>query len=300
MKKQHPKLKVLNRMLIYRLVRKFEGKGTISDTRHNSGIGRPRSVRTKENIDAIDRLITETPQKSVRRVLHELDCNVSKSSVHRILKFDLKLIPYKISVMQHLKETDIRSRLEFAHWILSRPDSENLTDAIWFSDEAHFHLNNVVNKQNFRFWGSAKPNFYVEKPHNCEKVTVWAALSSTGIIGPFFFEDTEGEAVTVNSERYLKLMKSKFLPALRRKVVNFDDVWFQQDGATPHTAGCVLQWLDNTFGDQYISYRTANVWPPHSPDLNPLDFFLWGYLKDRVYSPSPQTTEDLKQQLHEK
>lgn len=122
MRKRHPEMKMLNRMLIYRLVRKFEGKGTISDTRHNSGIGRPRSVRTKENIDAIDRLITETPQKSVRRVLHELDGNVSKSSVHRILKFDLKLIPYKISVMQHLKETDIRSRL-FAHKILCRPDS---------------------------------------------------------------------------------------------------------------------------------------------------------------------------------
>lgn len=80
---------MLNRMLIYRPVRKFEDKGTISDSRHNSGIGRPRSVRTEENIDAIDRLNTETPQKSVRCALHELDCNVSKSSVHRILKFDL-------------------------------------------------------------------------------------------------------------------------------------------------------------------------------------------------------------------
>lgn len=159
MRKQHPEMKVLNRMLIYRLVRKFEGKGTINDTRHNSGIGRPRIVRTKENSDAIDGLITETPQKSVRRVLHELNGNINKSSVHRILKFDLKLISYKISVMQHLKETDIISRLEFAHWILSRPDSENLTDAKWFSDEAHFHFNNVVNKQNFRFWGSENPIF---------------------------------------------------------------------------------------------------------------------------------------------
>lgn len=85
-------------------------------------------------------------------------------------------------------------------------------------------------------------------------------------------------------------MKSKFLPALRRNNLNLDNVWFQQDGATPHIAGCVLQWLDNTFGHQYISYRAANVWPPHSPDLNPLDFFLLGYLKDRVYSHSPQTT----------
>lgn len=136
-----------------------------------------------------------------------------------MLKFDLKLVPYKISVMQHLKETDIRSRLDFGHWILSRPDSENLTDSIRFSDEAYFHRNNVVNKQ--------KPNFYVEKPLNCEKVTVWAALSSSGIIGSIFFEDSKGHAVTVNSERYLRLMKSKFLPALRRKNVNLDNVWYQ-------------------------------------------------------------------------
>ncbi len=39
----------------------------------------------------------------------------SKASVIRMLKYDLKLTPYKISIMQHLKETDISSRIEFAH-----------------------------------------------------------------------------------------------------------------------------------------------------------------------------------------
>ncbi|XP_056016759.1 uncharacterized protein LOC130053474 [Ostrea edulis] len=54
------------------LVRKFEVKGTTNDTRRNSGIGRPGSARTKENIDVIDRVITETPQKSVRRASNDL------------------------------------------------------------------------------------------------------------------------------------------------------------------------------------------------------------------------------------
>ena len=36
------------------------------------------------------------------------------------------------------------------------------------------------------------------------------------------------------------------------------------------------------------------MWPPRSPDLNPCDFFLWGYLKARVYNPLPETLEDLK------
>jgi len=76
-----------------------------------------------------------------------------------------------------------------------------------------------------------------------------------------------------------------------------DRVWFQQDGATPHTAGDVNQWLNSTFGDRFISYRTANEWPPHSPALNPLDFFLWGHLKERVYTPSPQSTDEPKRAI---
>ena len=37
-----------------------------------------------------------------------------------------------------------------------------------------------------------------------------------------------------------------------------------------------------------------STWSLHSPDLNPPDFCLWGYLKDRVYEHNPQTIPDLK------
>lgn len=126
-----------------------------------------------------------------------------------------------------------------------------------------------------RFWGS-------EKPLHADKITVWAAISSSGIFGPYFSKDSDGECVGVNEERYLNLLKRKLLPALQRKATNFSSVWYQQDGATPHTATRVLEWLDDTFSGRYLSHRTEKPWPPYSPDLNPLDFFLWGYLKDRV------------------
>lgn len=76
-----------------------------------------------------------------------------------------------------------------------------------------------------------------------------------------------------------------------------NNVLFQQDGATPHTAKIVLEWLAEKFGEHFISLRSNIEWPPHSPDLNPLDFFLWGYLKDRVYSPPPQDTSALKMSI---
>ena len=70
-----------------------------------------------------------------------------------------------------------------------------------------------------------------------------------------------------------------------------DDI--QQDGATPHTSNASLDWLRKKFGDRLISRQCA-MWAPHSPDLNPPDFFLWGHLKGKVYEISPQTLQELK------
>lgn len=119
-------------------------------------------------------------------------------------------------------------------------------------------------------------------------------MSSTGVIGPFFFENENGETQTVNSTRYLEILKKKFLPSLGRRGINPKEIWFQQDGATPHTTRHVTDWLHQTFDGNFISFKTANVWPPHSPDLSPLDFFLWGHLKDLVYKPQPDSVAELK------
>ena len=127
-------------------------------------------------------MIAETPRMSVRKVLGNITNHASKTSIHRMLRFDLTLTPYTISVTQHLKDSDIESILQFAHWM--KENDEN-ADVIWFSDEAHFYLNAQVNKRKCQFWGSEKPDLYLEKPMHGEKVT-WA-LSSTGVIGPFFF-----------------------------------------------------------------------------------------------------------------
>ena len=47
-------------------------------------------------------------------------------------------------------------------------------------------------------------------------------------------------------------------------------------------------WLEDHFDDRLISFKTPNIWSPHSPDLNPLDFFLWGYCKNNVYINKPE------------
>ena len=73
-----------------------------------------------------------------------------------------------------------------------------------------------------------------------------------------------------------------------------EELFFQHDGAAPHFSLTVRAWLDDHFPDRWIGRRGAIEWPPRSPDLTPPDFFLWGVLKDLVYSEKPRTIAALK------
>jgi hypothetical protein len=75
-----------------------------------------------------------------------------------------------------------------------------------------------------------------------------------------------------------------------------DKAHFQQDGATAHTAYMSMALLDDVFADRIIS---KIIWPPRSLVLSPPDFFLWGVMKNSVYSNSLHTVDELKMAITE-
>ncbi|GFV09294.1 transposable element Tc3 transposase [Trichonephila clavipes] len=85
----------------------------------------------------------------------------------------------------------------------------------------------------------------------------------------------------------------------RNSTFNFPvlELWFQQDGATCHTARATIDLLKDTFGDRLISRFGPVNWPPRSCDLTPLDYFLWGYVKSLVYADKPQTLDHLEDNI---
>ncbi|GFW07462.1 uncharacterized protein TNCV_3915951 [Trichonephila clavipes] len=199
-----------------------------------------------------------------------------------------------------LEPGDPQQRLDFANEFLLRYDADNDWPLrILWTDEAHFTLNGSINTKNCVHWGETNPHAVAPVPLFDAKVTVWCGITATFVLGPFFFEETTpiGPATcSVTGSRYAAMLKNYVLPELRRRNALNDIVWMQ-DGAPPHIARSVKRLLDQHFGDRIISRYYPFPSPARSPDLTPMDFWFWGYLKSTVYLCTPQTLSDLKDSI---
>lgn len=292
------------RKTIVNIVQKFSNVGTVKDL-HKGQSGRRRSSRCQENIETVRESIIRSPRKSIRRLSQET--GIPKTSVNRILRSDLNAFPYKIQSQKELTQQQKAKRLDFARWFSGRLENDaEFLQKIHMTDECHAHLSGKINKQNFRYWGTQAPNEEAieETTRSALKTTVWVAIGWYGIIGPYFFEDQNGNTVTVNQINYREMIENFYLPELRglsrrrNNNVRLRTQWFQQDGAPPHTANETRNLLRRHFPQRFISLHEDVEWPPYSPDLTPPDFFLWGYLKDRIYAnPKPENLNQLKENI---
>jgi hypothetical protein len=253
-----------------------------------------RRARSLENIETVRELFVQNPHMSTRRAANALP--ISRSSIQRILKEDLKFHPYKLQHVQELKPQDLERRVEFTTSqlgiIRERPD---YPFDLLMSDEANFHTHGGVNNQNFRYWSPVNPHWYSEEPLNPEGLTVWMGVGAGGVVGPYFYE-----GVTVNGQRYGDMLDDFVLPIVE-VFDNFDTLVWMQDGATPHFGG--LEWCDENFPDRWMGRGTRRhpapyAWPPRSPDLTWMDYFWWGYLKGKLYTDHPYPDlESLKEAI---
>lgn len=208
------------------------------------------------------------------------------------------MFPYKVQTVHQLLAVDRQAHVTYAQAILNLDHEEdNFSSKIIMSDEAHFHLCGYVNKQNYRFWGTENPRITHEEPLHPLKVTVWCGVYAGGVIGSNFFENSAGQTTTVNGERYRAMLNDFLLPQL--DALTLENMWFQQDGATAHTARPTTEILRAAFPGRLISRFGDLHWPARSPDLTVLDFFLWGFLKSRVYVNKPRTLEALKENIRQ-
>ena len=75
------------------------------------------------------------------------------------------------------------------------------------------------------------------------------------------------------------------------------DEYYQHDGAPPHFSQVVRQYLNHKFPNRWIGRSGVQNWPQRSPELNPLYYHVWGYVKAMVYAHKVNTREELLKRI---
>lgn len=186
---------------------------------------------------------------------------------------------YKLQKSQEIFPEDHIRRMEFCEAMREKINEHELfLQNILFTDESSFSLHGHHNPSVARYWSRENKHLSVPlRTQYPQKVNVWAGILGDNIVGPFFINGN------LNGERYLQLLQQDIIPAVQNLNVNFDEIWFQQDGCPAHNARQVQDFLATTFPEQLICTRGTIPWPARSPDLTPLDFFLWGHLTQLIY-----------------
>ena len=166
---------------------------------------------------------------------------------------------------------------------------------VLFSDEKNFYLDQPLNRQNDRVYirkGQKKPlntKTVVEKRKFPPKIMVWAGIAHNLKTTLFFIE--KGSTLNANKNKYKNnILRDIVVPFCRK-----NKLMYQQDGAPCHTAKICSDYLKS----ENIEFWDKNDWPPNSPDLNPLDYGIWGILDAEVYRKPPKSLEALKRRIQQ-
>lgn len=116
-------------------------------------------------------------------------------------------------------------------------------------------------------------------------VMVWGCMSSQGV-GRLRMIDG-----TVNAQKYKVILEEELLPSIEKLQLPGGEYYFQQDGASCHTAKLTTTW----FQENHIP---VIKWPSSSPDLSPIET-LWHVMKKKLRTAPVRTVDELKLKLQE-
>ena len=103
---------------------------------------------------------------------------------------------------------------------------------------------------------------------------VFGAISEKGRISLKFID----QGVKINKEYYKEHVLEQLVLLEAQAMYGNDDYVFQQDSAPAHKATVVQMWCETNFPD----FISSSEWPASLPDLNPLDYFVWGYMLQQL------------------
>jgi hypothetical protein len=281
-RRRYPDRRIPHHSTFTEIHRQFREKGL-------GKINRERAINLDiQTENRIMNLITEDPTLSSKAVARMV--NVNYRLVLKLWK-RYGLHPFHYRKVQGLINNDGLARVAFCQRMTQKlvEDPGFLNKILW-TDESLFTREGVFNSHNQHMWLEENPHAKRENSYQHKfSVNLWAGIIGNKLIGPVIFPNR------LNSENYLHFLNNE----LRELLEDIDletrrTMWYQHDGCPAHFGLAVRNWLNEQYPARWIG-RGSNVlaWPARSPDLTPLDFFLWGTLKDKVYKTPVNTREEL-------
>ena len=277
-----------SRTTIYRVIKKFKES---SSTEFRKKLKKKRPIRTQALVKKVREAIRRNPQRSLRKMALQL--KISYSTVRRVLNEDLKMKAFKKTTTPLLSATQKRNRVIRCKQLLRRHDIRNISHVL-FSDEKIFTIEEAHNPQNVRIYApdrqsiprSKKQVFRTQHPAS---VMVWAGVSCQGKTNLIFIP----QGTKVNAAVYKNTILEAEVKELGSRMFGNEHWVFQQDSAPSHKAKSTQQWLS----ENVPAFISTSEWPATSPDLNPLDYFVWGRLQGAVNNKRHKSLEELKRSL---
>lgn len=255
------------------------------------GRGRPQ-VRNVQQENQVLREVRRDRTTSQRRISRTL--GIPRSIVQRIIK-KKKLHAYHVQRVQDLLPADYEKRVRFCREMLERQrnDPQFFNNILW-SDESSFMRIGIFNIHNLHYYARTNPHVVRNDRFQHQfSINMWA-----GIIG--------GQLLTfelpprLNGARYLNFLQNNLNELLEQAEISQQvqqSMWLQHDGAPAHYAREVRAYLNQEYSGRWIGRGGPIEWPPRSPDLNPIDFFVWGHFKEVVFEKENHNERELRQKV---
>ena len=277
-------------------------RSTVSNVKRK--IGRQRNSQSKIKIfrkksalstsivnKVIKKVDVENPptQRAIAKSVH-----VSQSSVSRIIKnagFTLR----KKQKVQKLTSSTIIKRQQRSRGLYRQLANQRYKNFIT-TDESWFYLDETRGIRKVCYIKKSDPDYdrmiIQQNTSRPKGFMVWGGVSSKGKTTLRFVEP----GAKINSNYYITNILRPFLsrdaPRLFPKKEKIK--WFfHQDSAPSHTSKETIDYLNKC----KINFIKPEEWMPSSPDAAPMDYAIWGHLKQQLNKTKIHSLDDLKKKL---
>ena len=262
---------------VYRVLKSGTAERKVRMSAHNKKV-------TPQFLGRLKKSVESNPTQSIRSLAkkHKVHEKTVRNSLEKLGKKSV------VRPLRHLlTERTKQLRLERGKRLLNKLKRSSSSTVKIFSDKKIFTVDQVYNRRNDRqIINMGDVGSPVSRTKHPASIMFLGVVASNGEKAPPIFIP-EGEKV--NTESYISILEAKVLPWLK-KTFPLNNYEFQQDGAPAHTSKRTQEWL----AANLAGFWEKTLWPPSSPDLNPLDFSIWSVVESKACKTSHNNVASLK------